>query len=244
MRSGSKSISRKRVVASYDQHYRQLGVLRESDAFYTWVLRKLGVQKNTKLLDVACGEGHLVRLAIQRGVDAIGVDFSNNAALTAHSQTKVISIVGDGQALPFLDATFDYVTNIGSLEHFFDPVEGLREMRRVLHHEGKIALLLPNSFYLVDIIWHVWRTGYSVSHKQMIERFATKNEWNDLIEGEGFRVLKTYKYNMAFPHTRADFEWYRTHLRKILYLLVAPFMPTNLSYSFLYIAKIASNAKG
>lgn len=237
MRFDVEKISWDNVIAAYNEHYKQRGKLRELDAFYKWVLAKLDVQPNTRLIDIACGEGHLLRLAARRGVTTIGIDFSNTA-MSVGKQHADIAIIGDGEALPVADASFDYVANIGSLEHFFDPGIGLREMRRVLRPEGKAAVYLPNSFYLVDIIWHVWRRGYSVSHKQLIERFATKNEWRDLIEGEGFRVLNIYKYNSAFPYTWTDFEWYRQHPRRVLYLLLAPFIPTNLSYSFLYIAEL------
>jgi ubiquinone/menaquinone biosynthesis C-methylase UbiE len=230
-------ISAKELIASYDDHYRQAGRLRESDAFYRWILRKLGARAGTKLLDVAGGEGHMARLAARQGLAAVSVDFSTIAAAIA-GRSPAGSLAGDGQLLPFAAGTFDYVTNIGSLEHFLDPRAGLREMRRVLRPEGRAAIFLPNSFYLLDIIWHVWRTGYGVSHKQLLERFATKNEWRDLLESEGFRTLAIYPYNRAWPTTPADFAWYRRHPRKLAYLLLGPITPTNLAYSFLFIATI------
>jgi SAM-dependent methyltransferase len=230
-------VSRNEVIDSYEQHYQQQGMLRELDAFYRWILKKMQARPQTTLLDVASGEGHLLKIARQQGITPVGVDFSRMAVQTAAMHTCQLTI-GDGEVLPFADQSFDYVTNIGSLEHFFDPVAGLREMRRVLRRDGRAAIYLPNSFYLVDIIWHVWRTGYSVSHKQLIERFAAKNEWKDFIEAEGFRVRETYKYNLAFPKKWADLVWYFRHPRKILYLMVAPFIPMNLSYSFLYIVEI------
>jgi SAM-dependent methyltransferase len=228
-------LSRPEVIASYEAHFRQPGVLRESDAFYHWVLRKLGVQPGARLLDVASGEGYLLKAVRQRGLTGISVDFSRTATQLA-GQHAALALVGDGHKLPLADASFDYVTNIGSLEHFIAPQAGLREMRRLLRPDGKAALLLPNSFYLLDIIWHVWRRGYTVSHKQAIERFATKNEWRDLIEGAGFRVWQVHCYNLAFPVSWADIEWYRRRPRKIVSLLLSPLIPTNLSYSFLYIA--------
>ena len=112
-------------------------------------------------------------------------------------------------------------------------------MRRVLRPEGRAALVLPNSYYLADIFWHVWRTGYSVSHHQPLERFATFGEWSDLIRGGGLEVVKAYKYNFRFPRSAEDWRWYRQHPKKMLYLLIAPFTPFNLSYHFLFICKRA-----
>ena len=141
---------------------------------------------------------------------------------------------------PFPSSTFDYVTNLGSLEHFKDPFVGLSEMYRVLKPNGKAVILLPNSYYLVDIIWTVLRTGNPPSHEQQIERFATYREWQNQIENSHFQILEAYKYNFCFPKSVRDLQWYFQRPRKILNLMVAPFIPFHLSYSFLFIlSKVA-----
>jgi SAM-dependent methyltransferase len=188
------------------------------------------------LLDVACGEGHLIRFARQRGVEAFGIDFSLNASLRAQLNVgSPVVALADGEALPFPDGSFDYVMNLGSLEHFLNPLRGVQEVRRLLRHEGQAAFLLPNSYYLADIIWHVWRTGYGVSHRQLLERFATFREWADLLEQGGLRVKKASRYNFCFPRSCDDWRWYLERPQRLLNLLIAPFVPFNLSYSFLYV---------
>lgn len=229
--------SREAIVQAYDEWYGNAGDLRESDEFYRWVLGRLQPQAGGRLLDVACGEGHLVKWAQQRGVRGAGIDLSPVAARRAGRVAPgSLASVADGERLPFPAASFDYVTNMGSLEHFVDPVRGVREMARVLRPDGRAAVFLPNSYYLVDILWHVWRTGYSVSHRQLIERFATAHEWRDLLEEGGLKVQHIHAYNYRLPRTAADWEWYRRHPRKWLNLLAAPLIPFHLSYSFLFIA--------
>lgn len=230
--------SREQLTANYESHYRKPGRLRESDAFYRWVLDRLDPSPAGQLLDVACGEGHLGRLAAQRGLSAMSVDFSPSAAALAHRNTEEDQIgLADGQNLPFPSNSFDYVTNLGSLEHFASPERGLLEMRRVIKPDGTAALVLPNSYYLLDIIWHVWRSGYPVSHRQTIERFATAGQWRDLIQAHGFRVVKAHKYNMCWPRSLSDLEWYVRFPKKIPYCLLGPLTPFNLSYSFLFLCK-------
>jgi len=226
------------VITSYNEHYSDEGHLRDSDAFYRWVLKKLAPLPNSSLLDVACGEGHLLRFALGQGLRAQGVDFSIRGLITAR---RIVGakylLLADGEQLPYVDEFFDYATNLGSLEHFPSPERGLREMRRVLKENGKAALVLPNSYYWLDILWHVWRRGYPVSHRQAIERFATLGEWKDLIEQNGFKVTRVYKYNMCFPRTLEDLRWYRRFPRKVIYFLLSPITPLNLSYSFLFICQ-------
>lgn len=233
-----KTPSQQEMTTHYAQHYSEPGRLRESDAFYHWVLDKLDTSSDRRLLDVACGEGHLGKLATRRGLEATGIDFSPSAAALAHQNTEGERIaIADGQDLPFPSRFFDYVTNLGSLEHFTSPEKGLLEMRRVVKPGGKVALVLPNSYYLLDIIWHVWRRGYPVSHSQIIERFATVGQWRDLIEAHGFKVSREHKYNMCWPRSLSDLKWYVRFPKKIPYWLLGPITPFNLSYSFLFVCK-------
>jgi SAM-dependent methyltransferase len=181
----------------------------------------------------------LVKLARGSGVDAFGVDLSYIGALTARKavERNVIAIA-DGEFLPFPNESMDFVTIIGSLEHFPNPSTGIQEIRRILRKNGRAALVLPNSYYLVDIIWQVWRTGYSPNHKQSLERFASFREWYDFIEENGLKIHETYKYNFRFPTSKPDLRWYLDHPRKIFSLGLAPFIPFNLSYHFVYICTL------
>jgi len=232
-------IKKDEIINEYNKIYLQRGRLRDAPALYRWVLDLLQLTPGNWLLDVACGEGVLVSMAKARGIYAVGLDISWRAAYLAKSVTNGYILVGEGESLPFGDATFDAVTNLGGLEHFVDPEQGVREIRRVLKPNGYAAILLPNSYYLVDIIWHVWRTGYGPSHKQPLERFATFGEWRDLLEAGGLRVERFYKYNFLLPRSRDDWEWYLRRPRRLLYLIIAPFIPFNLSYSFLYVCRAA-----
>lgn len=232
----SDTITADVLAESYNELFTHPGRLRDSDALYKWVIKILDPQPGQKLLDIGCGEGILVDLARAKEVEAIGIDLSEVGANRArdHVSADVISIA-DGERLPFLDQSFDFATNIGGLEHFLHPATGLQEMQRILHRDGLAALILPNSYYLADIIWHVWRTGYSVSHKQALERFATFKEWWEFIENHGLKVRHAYKYNLRFPRSSNDWQWYFQHPRKLLNLIISPLVPFNLSYHFLYI---------
>lgn len=227
------------IRTSYDGIYAENSYLSEVDSLYRWVLDVLRPKLKSRVLDIACGTGKLVRIATQRNIVAFGVDISIVAlklALESGSPDHLFC-VGDGEKLPFPKECFDYVTNIGSLEHFLDIEGGLREMHRVLKPNGIAAILLPNNYYLVDILWKVLRTGYSPTHKQVVERFATYNEWKDLIEANGFKVNNGYKYNRFFPRNIAELKWYLKFPNRFVEAIIAPLIPRNLSYHFLYICQ-------
>lgn len=229
------------VANSYDERFSE-GNLSESESFYRWVLRCLAPRGQTGLLDVSCGAGQLLYWAARLyGVHGWGVDLSTVALHIAREQPSATRLIRcDGIALPFHDDRFDYVTNLGSLEHYADIPLGIREMARVLRPGGKAAILLPNSYYLADILWQVVRTGYGPSHQQPLERFATAGEWSDLLEQGGLRPERTHAYNFRFPWRAADWLWYRSRPQRFLKLLMAPFVPFHLSYCFLFICQKAT----
>ena len=225
------------VIASYDRAFAAEGI-RDSDSFYAWVVDLMDLVPGSSVLDAGCGEGVFLQYAQQRDLRAYGVDISLVALETARVRLTDPAVArADGESLPFRTGRFDGVACLGSLEHYLNPGEGVREIARVLAKDGVAAIALPNSYYLVDIIWQVWRTGYGPDHKQLVQRFATLREWEVFLTAGGLRVIRVYKHNFRFPRCKADLAWYRSYPRKILNLLVAPFVPFNLSNSFVYICR-------
>jgi len=238
MKTTKRSTNKADLIAKYNEIYRSRpDKLQDTQALYRWILDILAPAPGSLLLDVGCGNGALIQEATKRGLFACGIDISWEALNLARKTNEGRILICEGETLPFPDETFDYITNIGSLEHFFDPLKGVQETRRVLKRNGRAAILLPNSYYIVDIIWHVWRTGYGPDHKQPLERFATYGEWRDLLIQGGLIVEKCLKYNFIIPSTTDDFLRHIKNYRKLLLALIAPFIPFNLSYSFLFICK-------
>jgi ubiquinone/menaquinone biosynthesis C-methylase UbiE len=226
------------LINSYNQIHSTTDKLLEMPSFYTWVLDKMGIPKNARLLDIATGTGMLVKFAEEMGIDAIGLDIAYEAlqkGKTCYHFNK--PVLGDGQNLPFDDGEFPFVANIGSLEHFPDITRGIHEIVRVMTDDGIAAIFLPNSYYLGDILKTVMLDGNPPNHNQMIDRFATINEWKNLLEKNGLVVKKVHRYNLLFPQTKEDWKYLRDRPRRFLGILISPFIPFNLSYSFLYICR-------
>src|SRR3954463_6558295 len=64
--------------------------------------------RGARIVDVACGPGTLSALASRAGHPVDALDFSPQmiAKLEARGLANVTAVVGDGQALPYPDATF------------------------------------------------------------------------------------------------------------------------------------------
>ena len=220
---------------AYDEIYRKAGI-RQLDSFYQWILSLLQPVPGRRLLDVSCGQGVLVQMARQAGLEAHGLDLSEMAVRIAQEEEGGRAlVVGNGERLPYPDGIFDYVTNIGSLEHFLDMAAGIREMVRVLTPDGLACILLPNTYSLLGNVWSAFRKGMTLDDGQPLQRYAARREWQALLEASGFRVERVVKYEREWPRSLADVRWYLGHPRPLIHLLLTPFIPLNLASCFVYL---------
>jgi SAM-dependent methyltransferase len=208
--------------------------LRQRDSFYLWLVGLLSPELGRRLLDVSSGQGVLVHFAHQAGVWAVGLDCSAVAVATGWAERGAAAAVGDAEALPYPDDWFDYVTNIGSLEHYSCPTAGVREMARVLKTDGLAYVLLPNTFSLVGNIQHVWRTGDVFDDGQPLQRYGTHRQWRRLLEESGLKVIQTWKYEREWPRTWADWRWHLSRPARLLHSLLVPLVPLNLANCFVF----------
>ena len=102
----------------------------------------------TQLLEVGCGVGAVLAVLGQEfpGIVLTGVDIEPKQLEFAHghlerSGVEATLVNADARALPFEDRSFDHVWMMWFLEHVPDPVEVLREARRVLVPGGAITAI-------------------------------------------------------------------------------------------------------
>jgi SAM-dependent methyltransferase len=111
------------------------------------------VSKGTRVLEIGCGGGELLRLLHERGAVAVGVDTLEVALELAHRRDdppgRLYDVVrlGEDGALPFRDAAFDAVIGQHVVEHLPDADAALHEWNRVLVTGGRLALATPNARY-------------------------------------------------------------------------------------------------
>ena len=104
------------------------------------LLRAVRARAGMRLLDVATGPGYVAAEAAERGVDVVGLDFSDTMLAFARSRTPNVEFVhGDATALPFEHAAFDAVVAAFVLLHLGAPEKAVAEAARVLRPGGRAA---------------------------------------------------------------------------------------------------------
>jgi ubiquinone/menaquinone biosynthesis C-methylase UbiE len=102
-------------------------------------------QASGRVLEVAVGTGKNLRY-YPRGCQIIAVDLSREMLNIARKRAGKLSIdvsllLGDAQALPFFDHSFDTVVSSLSTCTFPEPVIALQEMARVCRKDGRVLLV-------------------------------------------------------------------------------------------------------
>ena len=108
---------------------------------YRHVLDRVAVGQGTALLDVGCGAGRFCRMAADRGARCAGIDATRAFVEIAGERVSGGDFrVGDMEALPWPDDSFDVVTGFNSFFIAADMTSALREARRVLRPGGSFAM--------------------------------------------------------------------------------------------------------
>jgi arsenite methyltransferase len=158
-------------------------------------LELIGVGPGERLLDVASGKGDSALLAArERGCIVTGIDYGEAAVIDAGRAAedsglgdRVAFRVGDAEALPFADQSFDAVLCECSLCTFAEKRTALREVRRVLRPGGRVAI--------ADVLADHDRLPASLSGPlataACVGTALSRDEVPRLLATSGFRVLAT-----------------------------------------------------
>jgi SAM-dependent methyltransferase len=99
---------------------------------YEEAIRRVGIRRGERVLDVGCGAGAFLRLAADRGAHVFGLDASEALIELARSRVPEAELrVGEMEELPYADGSFDLVTGFNSFFFAADMVAALREASRV-----------------------------------------------------------------------------------------------------------------
>lgn len=107
--------------------------------------------KGGKLLDIGCGYGFFLEKMKAMGWEVYGMDVSETAVNYTSSHGLNVSL-GTLDNIRHEDNSFDVVTLFYVLEHLPDPLNALKEIRRILNPKGLLLLRVPHTTPIVRIL--------------------------------------------------------------------------------------------
>ena len=151
------------------------------------LVEKMLSNRKARILDVGCGTGANLKMLADYG-RAEGVDISPQAVEFCRERGLDSVRLGAAEQLPYENDSFELVTALDVIEHLDDDVAGLREMRRVLRHDGRVLLFVPAFMFL-------WGVQDDVSNHR---RRYTLPSLVKAVEEAGFAVEWSSYANISF----------------------------------------------
>jgi len=108
---------------------------------YEEAIHRVGIGAGMRVLDVGCGTGRFLQAAADVGADAWGLDASEELLEIARDRVPAADLsLGDMQALPYAEDTFDVVTGFNSFFFASDLESALREAGRVARSGAAVVI--------------------------------------------------------------------------------------------------------
>jgi ubiquinone/menaquinone biosynthesis C-methylase UbiE len=176
------------------------------------LVKKLGITKGLKVLDLGCGDGTTALPEARLGADVVGVDIAQNLVEAGNRRAKEEGLTnikfqeGDATNLHELkDQTFDLVVSIFGAMFAPKPFDVAKEMVRVTRPGGRIVMgnWIPNDPTLVAQILKI-----SSSCPPPPEGFISPMTWgveNNVIER--FAGAGVSKEKISFARDTYTFDY-------------------------------------
>ena len=105
-------------------------------------LERVDVGPGDRVLDLACGTGDLLEMALDRGARGVGIDFASGMLRAASGRLpRGVFVQADGAALPLADANVTVVACGFAFRNFVSLADVFAELARVLASRGRLAVI-------------------------------------------------------------------------------------------------------
>jgi len=106
------------------------------------IIKHFNLKKGSKVLDVGCAKGFLVKDLINLGIDAYGIDISSYAIENCEKEVVGRLKIGSAENLEFKDNSFDAVISINTLHNLEREkcLKAIQEIERLAPGKGFIRV--------------------------------------------------------------------------------------------------------
>ena len=149
------------------------------------IIAHFGLKPGSRVLDIGCGKGFLVKALLAQNMDAFGLDISLYALM--HCAPEVIGRLhlGSAEQLPFPDGSFDCVLSLNTI-HNFPRQKAIVAMREIQRLSNGRAFVQVDSYLTPE-------------QKEIFESWVLTAEFHDYPDG----WLKVF----ADAGYTGDYDW-------------------------------------
>ena len=174
---------------------------------YVALHQHLALGDGARVLDLGCGSGLAIEMARLRGAVGAGIDASHRLVAVARDRNPDSDIrVGDMQALPWSDESFDVVTSFRSI--WGTTPDAVTEAHRVLASGGRLAMTVwgnvgksPGGWMLAPLSW---ATEQQVQHQADMVVLGRPGIGEAFLEERGFAVAERFEIPFVLEYADPD----------------------------------------
>jgi len=212
--------SKKRSPYSYEAYHSFLKV---------YILPHLPLDKKAKILDIGCGNGHLLHALQKEGyTNGFGIDSSKRQIDNARKKMNCVELADVFQYLPVHEKEFDVITLIDVAEHFDknDLFKLLKMTNNALRQGGILIIHTINGFSpFLQPYFFGDPTHQQIYSFKIIGEYALLAGFKEYHEfpstPEGFPVLESIPLLRALARFLLKTgQWFLWHLISRIYALI------------------------
>ena len=151
----------------------------------------VGTHPDVRVLEVGCGTGHWLRMLVEKGIRAAGLDASIGMLAYARDDARCPVVHGLAEQLPWASASFDRLFCVNALHHFQNKAAFAAEARRVLRPGGQMMTIGLDPHAGVDH-WYVYEY-FEPAFLTDTRRYLATNEIRDIMQAAGFVDCATHE---------------------------------------------------
>jgi 2-polyprenyl-3-methyl-5-hydroxy-6-metoxy-1,4-benzoquinol methylase len=163
------------------------------------------IKDNSTVLDVGCSSGNFGEALIEHKsckVDGIEPDEGDAKLAKLKLRTVYSGFVEDAFLYDLKDRKYDYIVFLDVIEHLFDPVNTLKNLRNYLKPGGGIIFSIPNMGH-ISVRLELLRGDFRYGNTGLLDNthlhFYTRIEIERVLEEAGYKVDKLDFIEALYP---------------------------------------------
>ena len=186
------------VLADWSRNYYQEGNKRR----YRHDLKLLeNYYTKGKILEIGAAPYHLTYILKRKGYDITGIDIAPErlGGFISRNKLHIVKCDIESEALPFDDHSFHYIIFNEIFEHLrINPIRTLREINRVLHPDGILALSTPNLYSITNIVKYFLGMGMDNPYEEFLKLETIQHMGH--VREYSVRQVKIFLENTGFTN--------------------------------------------
>jgi len=215
-------------------------------------LLNINKMKKPKILETGCSAGYITRYIAKRfDCEIIGIDLGDLVLEIAREETQKLNLTdvifqtGNVENLPFPDNSFDIVFGEAITALVPNPIKVLKEYKRVLKPNGKVATLdlFMKKSLSEELVKEISNIMSIVIGTQI--RIKTFQEWEQIFTESGFNDIKMDEYyDDLFKRSYSFAELAKIMIKMLYHMIVNKEMRKKLSPALKFAGKFQKTLKG